>query len=210
MIFLPLVAIPRDYWGDFSGRPPAETPPPEGVGRFGMLMFLLSLTALFAPLVVAFAYFRFMLPGPWPPEGLPPFPRGFFVSTALLMATTASLHGALWSVRRGLRLRLRAWVIAAVALGVAFLATQGGLWVHYLSQHVSAEAWRFAGLFYFFAVLHALHVTGGLVPLVVVAGHTLRGRYDAGRHAPLQYCAYYWHFLDAIWLVMLVTAFWPG
>ena len=210
MIFASLVAIPRDYWGDFGGTPRHAAPLPEGAGRFGMVMFLLSLTALFAPLVVAFAYFRFMLPGPWPPEGLPPFPRGFFVSTALLMATTATLHASLRSVRRGQTRRLRRRVVAALVLGIAFLATQGSLWVHYLGHHVPAEVWRFAGLFYFFAILHALHVTGGLIPLVVVTGHTLRGRYDTGRHAPLLYCTYYWHFLDAIWLIMFVTVFWPG
>ncbi len=205
-----LVAIPRDYWGDFGSPPARDAPLPESVGRFGMLMFLLSLTALFAPLVVAFAYFRFMLAGPWPPEGLPPFPRGLYLSTLLLIATTATLHAALRSIRRGRTGPLRRRIVAAVVLGVAFLATQGGLWVHYLSQHVSAEAWRFAGLFYFFAILHALHVTGGLIPLVVVAGNTLRGRYDARRHGPLLYCTWYWHFLDAIWLVMFVTVFWPA
>ncbi len=58
------------------------------------------------------------------------------------------------------------------------------------------------GLMLMLIALHAAHVIGGLIPLGVVTGRSLRGAYHAGRHAGVRYVATYWHFLDAVWLIM--------
>ena len=57
------------------------------------------------------------------------------------------------------------------------------------------------------AVLHGLHVAGGVIALGIVAARAAIGRYDHERYWAVDFSALYWHFLDVIWLCML-TAFW--
>ena len=64
-----------------------------------------------------------------------------------------------------------------------------------------------AGMLIVLAFLHALHVAGGIIALGVVSVHSLRGKYDHERHWPVDFAAQYWHFLDVIWLFMLLV-FW--
>jgi cytochrome c oxidase subunit 3 len=64
-----------------------------------------------------------------------------------------------------------------------------------------------AGMVVVLALLHALHVLGGVVALAVVSVRSYLGRYDHERYWPVDFTAQYWHFLDAVWLCML-TAFW--
>ena len=63
------------------------------------------------------------------------------------------------------------------------------------------------GMVVVLAVLHALHVLGGVVALGLVAVRSLKGRYDHERHWPVDFTAQYWHFLDVVWLCMLAV-FW--
>ena len=58
--------------------------------------------------------------------------------------------------------------------------------------------------FYVLTGMHAVHVIGGLVPLVVITRRAFAGR-DDPQHAGVIYTAMYWHFLDAVWLVLFVT-----
>jgi len=76
-----------------------------------------------------------------------------------------------------------------------------------LARHWGA-AEGFTALFGLIAtliVIHALHVIGGVVPLAVVTRHAHRGRYDHESHGPVTYVAMYWHFLDAVWVVMFAV-----
>jgi cytochrome c oxidase subunit 3 len=57
------------------------------------------------------------------------------------------------------------------------------------------------------AFLHALHVIGGMGFLGFVMVQAARQRYDHERHWTVDNCASYWHFLDAVWIIMLVTFF---
>jgi cytochrome c oxidase subunit 3 len=64
-----------------------------------------------------------------------------------------------------------------------------------------------AGMVAVLALLHALHVAGGVIALGIVSVRAVLGRYDHERHWPVDFAAQYWHFLDAVWLCML-AAFW--
>ena len=63
------------------------------------------------------------------------------------------------------------------------------------------------GMVVVLAILHALHVLGGIVALGIVTVRSAAGRYDHERHWPVDFAAQYWHFLDLVWISMLVT-FW--
>ncbi len=63
------------------------------------------------------------------------------------------------------------------------------------------------GMVIVLAFLHALHVAGGIISLGIVTVRTIMGRYDHERHFAVDFAAQYWHFLDIVWIAMLL-AFW--
>ena len=173
-----------------------------------MLLFLLSLATLFAPLLVIYLLIR-SESAVWPPPGLPPLPAALWLSTACLVVLSGVLHAAVLAARAGERARLRTLLIAALVLTLGFLANQAFCWQQLLSD-LALQAWRVAGFFYFFTVIHALHVIGGVGPLVLVFANALRGRYGAQNFTGVRLCAMYWHFLDAVWVVMFCAMLWPS
>ncbi len=54
-------------------------------------------------------------------------------------------------------------------------------------------------------IIHALHVVGGVAALVFIFFGIARGAYDHERHFPVRFCAMYWHFLDVVWIIMLLS-----
>jgi cytochrome c oxidase subunit 3 len=93
----------------------------------------------------------------------------------------------------------------ALLLGLGFLACQGWNWVAALRAGLVPHTGMFAITFYLMTGLHALHTLGGLVPLAIVNVRAARGAYTPFRRAGVHYCALYWHFVDAVWLVMFAT-----
>jgi len=172
-------------------------------------LFLASLTALFAPLLVSYLKLR-LEAAVWPPPGMPPLPRGLWLSTAALLGVSGCLHAALRSVQHDGLLALRRWMLAAAALALTFLLSQALCWKQLLDHKFPMQAWQLAGLFTFFAALHAVHVTGGLAPLLLVMHRSLRGRYSRRHYDGVRLCAIYWHFLDAVWLVMFTAMMLPS
>lgn len=192
-----------------------ENPSP-GAGLFGLVVFLLSLASLFAATLVAYWAVRLDAPS-WPPPGAPGLPRVLWASTAALLASSATMHAAWLGARRGSAGLLRGGLVLTSALGLVFLVLQASGW-HTLqgelgfvppaqldpSGHVHGVR-HFAGTFYLLTALHAAHVVGGLIPLLVTTGRALRGAYSPARRQGVTLCAVYWHFLEAVWLIIFVT-----
>jgi heme/copper-type cytochrome/quinol oxidase subunit 3 len=78
-----------------------------------------------------------------------------------------------------------------------------------LTKHFSATdgSTKSFGICFTLAFLHALHVIGGIGFLGFVIAQASQQRYDHERHWTVDNCASYWHFLDAVWIVMLATFF---
>jgi cytochrome c oxidase subunit 3 len=70
---------------------------------------------------------------------------------------------------------------------------------------VTAASNLYAFTFFILTGLHAAHVVGGVGLLAVVLARSLRGRYGSGRYDGVTYAAMYWHFLDAIWLLLFAV-----
>ena len=176
-------------------------------GLHGLRLFLLSLAMLFGASLVGYLVIRFA-PTDEPLE-IPPLPRALWLSTLLLVASSGTIQLALVSARRGRSVPLRGAMVATLLLGLGFLATQGlcwYLWAGPLTEQLAETQRRFAlAGFYVLTGLHAAHVVGGLIPMSVVTARSFRGRYIDGDHAGVLYCTTYWHFLDAVWLILFAT-----
>ncbi len=135
-------------------------------------------------------------------------PSTFWISPFFLFIVSWSLHRAVVHVRRNhLDLQVRSMLVASV-FGLGFVALQSHGMLELLQVRRAAfgpETKSFAICFWL-ALLHALHVLGGIAFLGFVIVQSFRRRYDHERHWPVDNCAAYWHFLDVVWIVML-TAF---
>jgi cytochrome c oxidase subunit 3 len=169
-----------------------------------MAIFLASLAVLFAASIAGYLVVRLRAEA-WPPPGMPRLPGGLVAATAILIACSVTIHLALASVRRGEITRMVRWLWVTTALGVLFLASQAVNWWGLVASHAGASANLYAFTFFMLTGLHAAHVVGGLIQLGFVTARARQGRYGSGRHPGVTYAAMYWHFLDAVWLVLLAV-----
>lgn len=184
-----------------------KTRPVPGAGPFGLALLLLSLLVLFGSSLVGYFFVRASA-GEWPPRGLPPLPPLLWAATGALVLVSVAVHLALSAARRDEQGRLVRSLFAAAGLGTLFLALQALNWWEYRAPLEAAHARddtggvRWLGQFYVLTALHALHVVAGLIPLWVTAVRARAGRYGPRERTGPLLCAMYWHFLDAVWLVI--------
>ena len=175
-----------------------------GAGVLGMWVFLATLTVLFLASIVGYLVVRLRATD-WPPPGMPRLPAGLWLATVVLVAGSVTIHRALRSIRLGDRAALIRWLQATLALAVVFLSVQSWNWWGLIRLHLTAASNLYAFTFFMLTGLHAAHVIGGIALLVIVLARSLRGRYGSDHHGGVTYAAMYWHFLDAIWLVLFAV-----
>jgi cytochrome c oxidase subunit 3 len=175
----------------------------------GMTLFVASEVMFFGALFAS--YFTLSgATGPWPPEGALETSLGLPLAlTACLLASSATAHGAAAALHAGDRGRAARFLAATIALGAGFLGGQFYEYADLAREGFSASSDVFATLFFTLTGFHGLHVAGGLVMLVTVL---LRlGRYASGpahpRSGPVEAVTYYWHFVDAVWVLVFLTLY---
>ena len=89
---------------------------------------------------------------------------------------------------------------------MGFLGLQSYAWYR-IWQAVAGSGRSYLTMFYFMTGLHAAHVIGGLVPLVIVTVNAYRGLYGRKKNAAVRFTAVYWHFLDVVWCVIFVVVY---
>jgi cytochrome c oxidase subunit 3 len=170
----------------------------------GMTLFVSSEVMFFGALFASY----FLLRGttsPWPPAGavetsllLPS------LLTACLAGSSATVHAGVAALAAGRARAAARWLAATIGLGAAFLAGQLYEYSELAAEGAAASSDVFSTLFFTITGFHGLHVAIGLVMLVTVF---LRlGRYG-GRTGPAEAAAYYWHFVDAVWVAVFLTLY---
>lgn len=173
-------------------------------GRLGMRLLVASLSMLFGATLTGYLLVRSRAPA-WPPPGVPALPAGLLVSTVLILACSGAIWAASDGIRRGEERALRLGLLAALALAGAFLASQTVCWFSLVARSFTVRTNLYGFLFYLLTGLHALHVVAGLGPLAVTTARAWKGRYTAASHEGVSNVALYWHFLDAVWLVLFLV-----
>jgi len=169
-----------------------------------MWVFLATLTVLFVAAIVGYLVVRLKATD-WPPPGMPRLPSGLWLATAALVAGSVTIDRAHRAIRRGERTLCTRWLLATTVLALVFLSVQSWNWWGLIRLHLTAASNLYAFTFFMLTGLHAAHVVGGVVLLLVVLARSLRGRYGSGRYGGVTYAAMYWHFLDAIWLLLFAV-----
>ncbi len=188
---------------------------PRKTGDFGMILFLASLAILFAASMLAFIIVRFMQSRPrtnlltdevYPaltPMGSLHLPATLWLSTIIILASSVTMHFALKNVRLERQQKFCRWMVVTAVLAGLFLIVQVPGLIALLIEHNRLEvSHAMFGAIFFLVLVHALHLVGGIVPLIYVTRKAFHGAYDHESHAPVKHLTMYWHFLDAVWLVM--------
>jgi len=138
--------------------------------------------------------------GPWP------IPT---INTALLLTSGVTLtiaHHALKDNHRG---SLKFWLLITVLLGAVFLALQAFEYAHaYQDLNLKLSSGIFGSTFFMLTGFHGFHVCVGAIMLTVVLFRILSGHFTAENHFAFEAAAWYWHFVDVVWLGLYVVVYW--
>jgi cytochrome c oxidase subunit 3/cytochrome o ubiquinol oxidase subunit 3 len=191
--------------------PPAIVPEKTlSPGQWGVLAFLLSEVALFGTLIFTYIYYLGKdVVGPTPAEALR-LPLVLF-TTACLLSSSVTIHFADRSLTRGNQAGfLRLWA-ATIGLGVIFLGGTAFEWRELIYGHgLTVSRNLFGSTYYTLVGFHALHVTGGVVVMLVVLGLALRGQVTRANGAAAGLVSWYWHFVDGVWVVLFTVVYLVG
>jgi cytochrome c oxidase subunit 3 len=197
---------PPAEWGEGGGEGGGGTGG-RGADRqaaFIALFILLASTGMvFAALTMAF-WMRHGTSDDWIQMHKPPL---LWVNTAVLLASSAALDRARVALQRGRRDGFNWWWTAATALGIAFLAGQGIVWRQLANAGVYIASSPTSSFFYLLTAAHALHVIGGVAALIYVDVQALRLRLGPAKRTAIDVTAVFWHFLDGVWLYLMVLLY---
>jgi cytochrome c oxidase subunit III len=178
--------------------------------RFGMALFIASEVMFFAAFFWAFfTSSLFPVGGVWPPKGIHPFnPFEFpFLNTLILLLSGTTVTWAHHSLLEGNYKGLIQGLTVTVLLGLSFTCVQ--------VYEYSHAAFHFTGGIYpstFFMAtgFHGFHVIIGTTFLAVCLWRAKKGDFTPTHHFGLEAAAWYWHFVDVVWLFLFVCIYWWG
>lgn len=169
--------------------------------KFTMWVAIASILMMFAGLTSAFIV-KSNLSG-WRDVVMP---KIFWGSTAVIIASSITMQMALRSFRQRAMNTYRLLIAVTLLLGVVFIAMQWfGFKELWNDQHIKFEGSAGAGQFlYVIFGLHAIHVIGGVITLLVMFFKAYFGKLKLYSPAPVEVAATYWHFVDLLWIYLLV------
>ena len=165
-----------------------------------MVLFLASELMFFGGLFAAYFTLR-SLRATWPPSDVRLDVPLTVAATALLVASSATIHAGIGRLRRGDIPAMRRWILITFGLGALFLAIKG----YELSvAGFGVTSHAYGSLFFTMLGTHGLHLAVGLALLAMVVAHSAAGPFSPAR---CEAVAYYWHFVDVVWLAIFATIY---
>jgi cytochrome c oxidase subunit III len=133
-------------------------------------------------------------------------PDVFWISTGVIIGSSLTIQMALRAFKQREMNKYRLLILSTLVLGVVFVVLQ---WIGFENiwhkQNVTLRGVTGAGQFlYIIAGLHALHVLGGVIALLVMFYKAFFGKLKTYHAAPVEVAATYWHFVDLLWIYLLV------
>jgi cytochrome c oxidase subunit 3 len=179
--------------------------------RWGMILFLGSEIATFG---AGFVYYFFIRGGEAWQQSLYPdlFGSLIIINTTILLISSVTLHFAHTALLEDNRERFVGLLGVTLLLGIIFLGGQVYEYYEFIIHEgfvvlPGAEQSVFASAFYGLTGLHGLHVSLGVVLLAVVFIRSLFGQYSSTRHTSVSTVSMYWHFVDAVWIFLVVALY---
>ena len=187
----------------------AEQPwslPPRG--KVGILCLIVAESAIFTIFVVAYIfYIGKSLSGPTPAQIL----HIPILDTVCLLSSSLTIHRAVSALRRGKSQTFLVWWAVTLALGLKFIEGTAVDWYRMIyDQGFSIKTSLFGTTYYSLVGLHASHVIVGLTGLLLVFLLAVAGRVKQEHAERCEVFSYYWHFVDAVWVVVFTVVYLIG
>jgi cytochrome c oxidase subunit 3 len=131
------------------------------------------------------------------------------LNTAILLTSGVTLTIAHHAIQAGKRTTLNIFLAATFILGFIFMGFQAYEYIHgYQELNLTLESGVYGTTFYMLTGFHGLHVTLGAIMLLVVWLRCLRGHFTKDNHFAFEAVAWYWHFVDVVWLFLFIFVYW--
>ena len=138
--------------------------------------------------------------GPWP------IPT---INTAILLTSGLTLTIAHHALLAGQRAKTIAWMWITVLLGITFVGFQGYEYYHaYHELNLKLTSGIFGSTFFLLTGFHGFHVFVGMLMLLFITLRLQKGHFTAERHFGFEGAAWYWHFVDVVWLGLYFLVYW--
>ncbi|HEY3460083.1 MAG TPA: cytochrome c oxidase subunit 3 [Casimicrobiaceae bacterium] len=202
--------------------------------RWSMSFFIFSEVMFFAAFFGALFYVRNIsvpdLAGPltgrvlwpdfaaqWPTNG-PYLQQAFspmgavgipLINTIILVSSGGTLTIAHHALKAGHRGALKFWLAVTILLGFTFLGLQAYEYTHAYSElNLKLSTGVYGSTFFMLTGFHGFHVTIGAIMLSVMLVRAFKGHFDAEHHFAFEAAAWYWHFVDVVWLLLFILVYW--
>ena len=202
--------------------------------RWGMSWFIFSEVMFFAAFFGALFYARVLavpdlgslaskellwpdFSAQWPSAGpafTDPFtPMGAWgipaLNTLLLLTSGVTLTIAHFGMLEGKRFKLKLWLFLTIALGATFLGFQIYEYSHaYAALNLKLSTGIYGTTFYMLTGFHGFHVTVGVIMLTTMLFRSMAGHFKPQHHFAFEAVAWYWHFVDVVWLLLFIFVYW--
>lgn len=199
--------------GDNFKNPPFEPRDEKSVAdksRIVMWCLLIVVMMTFGSLISLYIVIATDGALEWKPFNLP---FQIWISTALILASSIAYHISNTKLQNNQQSEAKKWLLATTVLGATFISSQILLWLNLVGQGVYVSSNPYAGLFFILTIVHAFHVLVGIAALGYIVLRSWNKTADfaelAHRQAYSRVIGWYWHFMDGLWiLLILLLGFW--
>ena len=167
--------------------------------KFTLWIAMGSLIMMFAGLTSAFIVISNQVG--WKPG---PLPNVFWVSTIVIVLSSATIIAAQRAFKNRNLATYRLLMIVTLLLGITFIAMQWQGFQALWAQQITFKGSGAGQFLYVIFGLHALHVAGGVIALLVMVTRAFIGRVKVYSSVPVEVASTYWHFVDLLWIYLLV------
>ena len=210
-----VLAVMFAWWSDIIREAQVEghhTPVVQLHHRYGMILFILSEVMFFVAWFWAFFNSSIfpddiwqttrteLFQGVWPPKGVE------VLNTLILLTSGATLTWAHHGLLHGDRDQLKKGLMATIGLGLFFTLVQGYEYAHapfaFSFDPAKPAATNYGSTFFMATGFHGFHVIVGTIFLIVCLFRTMKGHFTPKQHLGFEFAAWYWHFVDVVWLFL--------
>ena len=210
------MAVMMLWWMDVVREATVEghhTPVVQIGLRFGMALFIVSEVMFFSAFFWAFfdasLYPKEAIDFIWPPPGIKVFdPLGVpLLNTLILLTSGFTVTWAHHDIRSGDQRHAAMMLAVTVVLGISFTVLQA---IEYSEAAFGFTEGIYPTVFYVATGFHGFHVIVGTCFLAVCLMRTMKGHFKPDHHFGLEAAAWYWHFVDVVWLFLYTFIYWWG
>jgi cytochrome c oxidase subunit 3 len=131
------------------------------------------------------------------------------LNTLILLTSGVTVTFAHWALKQGNNSRTTLWLAATVALGFLFVGLQAYEYQHaWRDLNLTLGSGIYGSTFYMLTGIHGLHVTIGAIMLLVMMLRSAKGHFTPHNHFAFEAAAWYWHFVDVVWLGLFIFVYW--